>query len=161
MTQRKHITCWMFPSRVKDRSWVWSSTERPLCILYCILLPFVFYCQLDLQWENYTMLVFLFYHASVFDFPKYKKLYIALCHRKRMPDSLNCQKFPPETDRYDPKLVSVPVFRCFDTPVSGKSQNAAPPRQRSATANELEHWKMQEYVLIYQSGEKKNSFHLC
>lgn len=101
------------------------------------------------------MLVFLFYHASVFDFPKYKKLYIALCHRERMPDSLNCQKFPPETDRYDPKLVSVPVFRCFDTPVSGKSQNAAPPRQRSATANELEHWKMQEYVLIYQSGEKK------
>lgn len=33
-------------------------------------------------------------------------------------------------------------------------------RQRSATTNELEHWKMQEYVLIYQS-ENKNSFHLC
>lgn len=100
------------------------------CILYCLLLPFVFYCQLDLQWENYTMLVFLFYYASVFDFPKYKKLYIALCHRKRMPASLKCQKFPSETDRYDPKLVWVPAFRCFDTPVSETSQKA--PRHGNA-----------------------------
>lgn len=32
------------------------------CVLYCILLPFciAFNCQLDLQWENYTMLVFCF-----------------------------------------------------------------------------------------------------
>lgn len=31
---------------------------------------------------------------------------------------------------------------------------AASARQCSATTNELEHWKMQEYVLIYQPEKK-------
>lgn len=33
--------------------------------------------------------------------------------------------------------------------------SAASTLQRSATTNDLEHWKMQEYVLIYQIGKKK------
>lgn len=83
-TPRKRITCWMFSSRVKKRSWVWIQMKDPLrIILHFIAFCIAFYCQLDLQWENYTMLVFLFYYASVFDFPKYKKLYIALCHGRK------------------------------------------------------------------------------
>lgn len=53
-------------------------------ILHLIAFCIAFYCQLDLQWDNYTMLVFLFYYASVFDFPKYKKRYIALCHGSKL-----------------------------------------------------------------------------
>lgn len=61
-----------------------------------------------------------------------------------------------------PEIGFSPSFSdVFDTPVSEKSQIAAAPRQRSATTNELEHWKMQENVLVYQSGGEKNSFHLC
>lgn len=71
----------MFSPRVKKRSWVWIQMKDLLrIILHFIAFCIAFYCQLDLQWENYTMLVFLFYYASVFDFPKYKKLYITSCH---------------------------------------------------------------------------------
>lgn len=61
------------------------NSNDPVAYYIAFLLPFciAFYCQLDLQWENYTMLVFLFHYASVFDFPKYKKLYIALCYGRK------------------------------------------------------------------------------
>lgn len=45
----------------------------------------------------------LFYYASVFDFPKYKKLNIALCYGRRLLPSLKIQT------KFD--LIS-----CFGTP---------------------------------------------
>lgn len=61
-----------------------KSNERPAayyiafyCLLYCILLSTGFTVR-----KLYYVSI-LFYYASVFDFPKYKKLYIALsCGRK-------------------------------------------------------------------------------
>lgn len=81
---RSHVECFQWSSGVKERSWVLKQMKDPLrIILHCIAFCIAFYCQLDLQWENYTMLVFLFYYASVFDFPKCKKLYIALCYGRK------------------------------------------------------------------------------
>lgn len=84
---RKLITCWMFAvvlwceGKVLGTDFKWTTPLR--IILHFIAFCIAFYCQLDLQWENYTMLVFLFYYASVFDFPKCKKLYIALCYGRK------------------------------------------------------------------------------
>lgn len=71
MTQRKHITCWMLSSRVKDRSWVWVWMKDPLHIIlhfiaFCILLSTGFTVR-----KLYYVSI-LFYYASVFDFPKFK-----------------------------------------------------------------------------------------
>lgn len=71
MTQRKHITCWMLSSRVKDRSWVRVRMKDPLHIIlhftaFCILLSTGFTVR-----KLYYVSI-LFYYASVFDFPKFK-----------------------------------------------------------------------------------------
>lgn len=81
---RSYVECFQWSSGVKQRSWISIQMKDPMrIILHFIAFCIAFYCQLDLQWENYTMLVFLFYYASVFDFPKYKKLYIALCYGRK------------------------------------------------------------------------------
>lgn len=61
-----------------------DSNERPVayyiafyCLLYCILLSTGFTVR-----KLYYVSI-LFYYASVFDFPKYKKLYIALCYGRK------------------------------------------------------------------------------
>lgn len=58
---RSHVKCFQWSSRVKERSWVLIQMKDPLrIILHFIAFCIAFYCQLDLQWENYTMLVFCF-----------------------------------------------------------------------------------------------------
>lgn len=68
-----------------------DSNERPTayyfafyyCLfLYCILLSTGFTVR-----KLYYVSI-LFYYASVFDFPKYKKLYIALCYGRKILPSL-------------------------------------------------------------------------
>lgn len=64
--------------------------KDPLRIILHLIAFFVlhFYCQLDLQWKKLYYVSILFYYASVFDFPKYKKLYIALCYGRKILPSL-------------------------------------------------------------------------
>lgn len=58
---RSHVECFQWSARVKERSWVLIQMKDPLrIILHFIAFCIAFYCQLDLQWENYTMLVFCF-----------------------------------------------------------------------------------------------------
>lgn len=57
--------------------------------------------------------------------------------------------------RNGPEIGLSPSFPMFWYTCQRDKPKSASPRQRSATANELEHWKMQEYVLIYQSEEEK------
>lgn len=80
---RKKITCWMFSvvRSCEGKVLGIDSDERPVayyiafyCLLYCILLSTGFTVR-----KLYYVSI-LFYYASVFDFPKYKKLYIALCY---------------------------------------------------------------------------------
>lgn len=81
MTQRKHITCWLLSSRAKDQSWVCVRKKDPLHIILH-LLPFVFYCQLDLQWEDYTMLVFCFIMLLFLIFQNLRTLYCFMSSQK-------------------------------------------------------------------------------
>lgn len=74
---------------------------------------------------------------------------------------LEVSEIPFRNGPLGPEIGLSPSFPMFWYTCRRDKPKSASPRQRSATANELEHWKMQEYVLIYQSGEKKNSFHLC
>lgn len=64
MTWCRKITCWMFQlfSGVKEKVLGTGSNERPAAyyIAFNCLFVLHFYCQLDLQWKNYTMLVFCF-----------------------------------------------------------------------------------------------------
>lgn len=58
---RSHIECFQWSACVEERSWVLIQMKDPLrIILHFIAFCIAFYCQLDLQWENYTMLVFCF-----------------------------------------------------------------------------------------------------
>lgn len=75
-----------------------DSNERPTayyiafyCLLYCIILSTGFTVR-----KLYYVSI-LFYYASVFDFPKYKKCFIALCYgRKKILPSLKCHNFSPK-----------------------------------------------------------------
>lgn len=59
--KRSHVECFQWSACVKERSWVLSQMKDPLrIILHFTAFCIAFYCQLDLQWENYTMLVFCF-----------------------------------------------------------------------------------------------------
>lgn len=59
--KRSHAECFQGLSGVKERSWVLVQMKDPLPILlHFIAFLLHFNCQLDLQWENYTMLVFCF-----------------------------------------------------------------------------------------------------
>lgn len=115
---RSHV--WMFSSCVKERSWVWIQNERLVvyyiafyCPLYCILLSTGFTVR-----KLYYVSI-LFYYASVFDFPKYKKLYIALCYGRKY--------FLPRSIRISPqkRMLSeigvISLFPWFDTPVGWRS----------------------------------------
>lgn len=75
----------MFPSRVKERSWVWIQMKDPLrIILHFIAFCIAFYCQLDLQWENYTMLVFCFIMLLFLIFQNIRNfILIALCYGRK------------------------------------------------------------------------------
>lgn len=57
---RSNVECFQ-SACVKERPWVLIQMKDPLrIILHFIAFCIAFYCQLDLQWENYTMLVFCF-----------------------------------------------------------------------------------------------------
>lgn len=84
--QGKKIKCWMFSAVAcaKKRSWVLTQMKRPTayyiafyCLLYCIILSTGFTVR-----KLYYVSI-LFYYASVFDFPKYKKCFIALCYGRK------------------------------------------------------------------------------
>lgn len=152
MTQRKHITCWMLSSHVKDRSWVRVRMKDPLHIIlhfiaFCILLSTGFTVR-----KLYYVSI-LFYYASVFDFPKFKNFILLYVIAKEC--------LLPWSIRNSLQNRTVMTQNWFQSQFSDVliHLSAASARQRSATTNELEHWKMQEYVLIYQP--EKNSFHLC
>lgn len=85
--KRSQVECFQRSSRVKVLGI--DSNERPIayyiafyCLLYCILLSTGFTVR-----KLYYVSI-LFYYASVFDFPKYKKLYIALCYGRKILPSL-------------------------------------------------------------------------
>lgn len=147
MTQRKHITCWMLSSRVKDRSWVRVRMKDPLHIIlhftaFCILLSTGFTVR-----KLYYVSI-LFYYASVFDFPKFKNFILLYVIAKEC--------LLPWSIRNSLQNQTVMTQNWFQSQFSDVliHLSAASTRQRSATTNELEHWKIQEYVLIYQPEKK-------
>lgn len=85
--QGKKIKCWMFSAVAcaKKRSWVLTQMKDPLrIILHFIAFCIALYCQLDLQWKNYTMLVFCFIMLLFLIFQNIRNVFIALCYgRKR------------------------------------------------------------------------------
>lgn len=60
--ERSHVECFQLFSGVKEKVLGTGSNERPAAyyIAFNCLFVLHFYCQLDLQWKNYTMLVFCF-----------------------------------------------------------------------------------------------------
>lgn len=86
----------VFSGRVCEEKVLGSdSNERPTayyiafyCLLYCIILSTGFTVR-----KLYYVSI-LFYYASVFDFPKYKKCFIALCYgRKKNTSFLEVSQF--------------------------------------------------------------------
>lgn len=79
-----------------------DSNERPTayyiafyCLLYCIILSTGFTVK-----KLYYVSI-LFYYASVFDFPKYKKCFYCfmLWQKKKILPSLKCHNFSPKEQK--------------------------------------------------------------
>lgn len=95
--QGKKIKCWMFSAVAcaKKRSWVLTQMKDPLrIILHFIAFCIALYCQLDLQWKNYTMLVFCFIMLLFLIFQNIRNVFIALCYgRKKNTSFLEVSQF--------------------------------------------------------------------
>lgn len=82
--KRSHVECFQWSACVKKRSWVLIQMKDPLHIIFYFIA--FLYCILLLTGFTVRKLYYvsiLCYYASVFDFPKYKKLYIALCYGRK------------------------------------------------------------------------------
>lgn len=105
--QGKKIKCWMFSAVAcaKKRSWVLTQMKDPLrIILHFIAFCIALYCQLDLQWKNYTMLVFCFIMLLFLIFQNIRNVFIALCYgRKKILPSLKCHNFSPKEQKNNKK----------------------------------------------------------
>lgn len=67
------------------------------------------------------MLVFLFYYASVFDFPKYKKRFYCFMlwqkkKTKKVLPSLKCQNFSPKNSQIWCEIGVITFPSCSGTP---------------------------------------------
>lgn len=100
-----------------------DSNERPgayyiafYCLLYCILLSTGFTVR-----KLYYVSI-LFYYASVFDFPKYKKLYIALCYGRKNTSFLEVFEFLSRSRHVWSEIGVVSAFPCFDTKLQTTSK---------------------------------------
>lgn len=91
----------------------------------------------------------LFYYASVFDFPKFKNFILLYVIAKEC--------LLPWSIRNSLQNRTVMTRNWFQSQFSNVliHLSAASTRQRSAATNGLEHWKMQEYILIYQPEKRK------
>lgn len=141
--ERSRVECFQWSARVKERSWVLSQMKDPLRIilhfiafLYCILLSTGFTVR-----KLYYVSI-LFYYASVFDFPKYKKLYIALCYGRKyfLPWSIRIS-FPKQTNQMWNRRNL--IFLCLCWTCGSDSLQMAKPKKC--------HWgNVQAFVQICQ-----------
>lgn len=90
LEEKDQVKCFQLFSGVKEKVLGTDSNERPAayyiafnCLLYCIFIVNWIYSEKKLYYVS-----ILLYYASVFDFPKYKKLYIALCYGRKILPSL-------------------------------------------------------------------------
>lgn len=108
------------------------------CLLYCILLSTGFTVR-----KLYYVSI-LFYYASVFDFPKYKKLYIALFYGRKNTSFLEVLEFR----RQDKSEIGIILFPAVN--------QTASKWQKQETTLEIKvlFGKMKEFVLIFQHHSK-------
>ena len=99
--KRSRVDCSQWSAHVMIRSWVRSQMKDPQrIILHFIAFCIAFYCQLDLQWEDYTMLVFCFIMLLFLIFQNIRNIILLYVWQKILP-SLKYLNFFLKTDESD------------------------------------------------------------
>lgn len=132
---RSHVECFQWSSCVKERSWVMIQMKDPLrIILHFIAFCIAFYCQLDLQWENYTMLVFCFIMLLFLIFQNIRN-FILLYVMAENTSFLEVFKYLSRKRKIWSKIGVVSVFPYFDTPVGERSPLTTTKWQKTTLIN--------------------------
>lgn len=84
--KRSHVECFSVVRSCEGKVLGTDSNEKTYAAYYIAFYCLFLYCILLSTGFTVRKLYYvsiLFYYASVFDFPKYKKLYIALCYGRK------------------------------------------------------------------------------